>query len=295
MADEDTKFEEFERLVQDLSNVKAKLLKLEERKNTVRESVYEKVKVDYEAKLKEVEKEIEDNRNYIEKAFNSCRSEIEDLVNKRNGIEEEIEELSLRHYLGEFDEEEYERLQQEKKDLLANLREELENSGTKIDFLKGFLPESLLETLPKEAMAISHEEATAESVEISEESVEAPVESVEAPPESEEVTKQKAPEGVSTEETVAETGEPPTEEVAEAEEGPEEQPAEMLSEEEAEKLIEEKIYPAEETADILKQPELAPEAKEKEGVECPKCGMINEPDSWYCEKCGTQLLEEKTG
>jgi len=82
---------------------------------------------------------------------------------------------------------------------------------------------------------------------------------------------------------------------AEVEEEPEVGSGEMLSREEAEAIIEDRIYPAEETSDIMKQPELAPEAKEKEGVECPKCGLRNEPDSWYCEKCGAQLLEEGAG
>ncbi len=28
----------------------------------------------------------------------------------------------------------------------------------------------------------------------------------------------------------------------------------------------------------------------EEGVACPKCGHINTPDSWYCEKCGAEIL-----
>jgi ribosomal protein L40E len=31
--------------------------------------------------------------------------------------------------------------------------------------------------------------------------------------------------------------------------------------------------------------------KEKEeGISCPKCGYTNPPDSWYCEKCGAEIL-----
>ncbi len=31
--------------------------------------------------------------------------------------------------------------------------------------------------------------------------------------------------------------------------------------------------------------------KEKEeGIACPKCGFLNPPDSWYCEKCGAEIL-----
>lgn len=39
--------------------------------------------------------------------------------------------------------------------------------------------------------------------------------------------------------------------------------------------------------------EPAPQADtvpEEKGVACPKCGHINTPDSWYCEKCGAEIL-----
>jgi ribosomal protein L40E len=38
-----------------------------------------------------------------------------------------------------------------------------------------------------------------------------------------------------------------------------------------------------------KKEELKKEKKE-EGIACPKCGFINPPDSWYCEKCGAEIL-----
>lgn len=31
-------------------------------------------------------------------------------------------------------------------------------------------------------------------------------------------------------------------------------------------------------------------AEEEKGVACPKCNHINTPDSWYCEKCGAEIL-----
>lgn len=32
--------------------------------------------------------------------------------------------------------------------------------------------------------------------------------------------------------------------------------------------------------------------KEKEkNISCPKCGHLNAPDSWYCEKCGAEILD----
>ncbi len=35
----------------------------------------------------------------------------------------------------------------------------------------------------------------------------------------------------------------------------------------------------------------APSKENKEeGIACPKCGFQNPPDSWYCEKCGAEIL-----
>ncbi len=70
-----------------------------------------------------------------------------------------------------------------------------------------------------------------------------------------------------------------------------------------EHILEEKV-PEEVTLDELLPEEEAvkpePEVEEKEvkakkpasekGVACPKCGYINTPDSWYCEKCGAEIL-----
>lgn len=50
------------------------------------------------------------------------------------------------------------------------------------------------------------------------------------------------------------------------------------------------------------KPELPPDAASREqpgepkkertkGVVCPKCGIVNAPDSWYCEKCGAEILD----
>jgi len=346
MAGEDTKFEKFRELINELSDIKAKMLKLEERRNTVRQSVFEKVKGDYEAKLQEVENEIENRRVYIEDTFNSCISEVEDLVNKRNSVEEELEELSLRDYLGEFEEEEHARLCQEKKDQLNDLVQKLEDSTKRISFLKEFLPESMRETIPTPAVSVTHEESPAETVEAGAEpdesrpepvemttesageadeieevtaayeekpgqsgeargaSPEALLESVETGEESaapsaewEEPPEEKSREEELPVEMVARgTHESPGEETAtEVEEEAAEESVEMLSPEEADDIIEEKISPADTGSEILKQPELGPDAHEREGVECPKCGMMNEPDSWYCEKCGAELLAEGTG
>ena len=53
---------------------------------------------------------------------------------------------------------------------------------------------------------------------------------------------------------------------------------ELLSEEEAVK------------PDITEEGAAEPKAAEDKGVTCPKCGHVNTADSWYCEKCGAEIL-----
>ena len=53
---------------------------------------------------------------------------------------------------------------------------------------------------------------------------------------------------------------------------------ELLSEEEAVK------------PDITEEGATQPDAEGDKGVKCSKCGHINTADSWYCEKCGAEIL-----
>ncbi len=61
---------------------------------------------------------------------------------------------------------------------------------------------------------------------------------------------------------------------------PEEEVAleELLSEEEALK------------PDVAAEGEQAQKVEQEKGVACPKCNHINTADSWYCEKCGAEIL-----
>jgi len=69
-----------------------------------------------------------------------------------------------------------------------------------------------------------------------------------------------------------------------------------------EHILEEKL-PEEEVAleellseeDAVKPDAIADSSKEsgvaeEKGVSCPKCGHVNTADSWYCEKCGAEIL-----
>jgi hypothetical protein len=100
--------------------------------------------------------------------------------------------------------------------------------------------------------------------------------------------------------------EPPPEPVPEPEPEPKAEPEKPVAEESQlkidEHILEEKL-PEEEVAleELLSeeeavQPDVAvespakAEAEQDKGVACPKCGHLNTADSWYCEKCGAEIL-----
>jgi hypothetical protein len=53
---------------------------------------------------------------------------------------------------------------------------------------------------------------------------------------------------------------------------------ELLSEEEA-------VNP-----ELVEESPTKPKTEQDKGVTCPKCGHVNTADSWYCEKCGAEIL-----
>jgi chromosome segregation ATPase len=47
----------------------------------------------------------------------------------------------------------------------------------------------------------------------------------------------------------------------------------------------------EEEPTVSKKPPSKPGTEPEKSVACPKCGALNAPDSWYCEKCGAEILD----
>ncbi|UCC12644.1 MAG: hypothetical protein JSW02_03695 [candidate division WOR-3 bacterium] len=55
---------------------------------------------------------------------------------------------------------------------------------------------------------------------------------------------------------------------------------------------EEAVKPeAEEEQAVPEPPPSTPGTEPEKSVACPKCGAMNAPDSWYCEKCGAEILD----
>jgi len=102
------------------------LAKLNELRETVRPEVYEKVRGDYEERLRAQETELAAHRSDMEAALAERRARVLQLEADRDERAAELEEAELRFAVGEFKEGEYEKRKEQHDRTLAQLDAELE-------------------------------------------------------------------------------------------------------------------------------------------------------------------------
>lgn len=292
----------------------AKLNKIEEKKTSVSEKVFTKVKLEYEEKLKELEQKMAGHVDLIKKELKSLKHEETKLAKQQDDLKFTIEEIDLRYSIGEYDEESYKKLNEENSKKLNTLKTQLESVRNRKQRFQDIIEIKSIEEAIEETP-----EVPAEAVETA---PEVPLEEVEASPEAEvpaeealeeilETPPEAAPEETSIEMVLKEEtataesdeAEPAVEEIAAAEpqiEIEEHLLEETLSEEaemKLDELLTEDKTPtpeAEATTEDTEEQTAGEEAKtgeEGKNVACPKCGHMNAPDSWYCEKCGAEVLD----
>ena len=251
------KWQELRQLEAQRSDLITKLAKIEEKKEMVSKEVYGKVKHEYEEKLKNIDIKMGVHKDLIEEELTNINEQESKILSEEKEINMQIEEIELRYSIGEYDEESYISLGDEKKDTRSKARDVLENLRKRKKWLEDFVQNKDIE------------ETTAP---------EPPAETPTQPP-IEPVIAEKEPEKADTEIQI--------EEHILEEKLPEEETKldELLVEEEAVKQ------------DIVEEPKVeegpeAQSAKEKDkDAPCPKCGHLNALDSWYCEKCGAEILD----
>ena len=65
----------------------------------------------------------------------------------------------------------------------------------------------------------------------------------------------------------------------------------ILSEGDAIKEETSKLEGFPEDSGEMEEEAVVEESDDSEGLQCPKCNFLNSKDSWYCEKCGAELLQ----
>jgi len=308
--------EGFEELVKKRQDLGDKLKKLEKKKETAKEKIYLKVKTDYEKRLEDINRAIKEQASFAEERVSKLQEEEEVLKEKRESYADRVAELKLRFELGEFEEAEYDDILEGEEKKLGEIDKSLDNIKDEIVSMEGLIKEK-----KKEKLEVAEE---VKAKEIDEEVTE------EKLPEAAEVEKEKAEEKEEEErvnvqekefvEAFASVDEEKAEETKIAESIEEsiddllkesetsKEPAETVEEESiASEIIPEGEAVKEETSKLEgfaeDKGELATEEEEEdsekaeeeeaevEGLKCLKCGFVNSKDSWYCEKCGSELLQ----
>ena len=280
----DDKWQELRQLETQRTGLITKLGKIEEKKEMVSNEVYEKVKGEYEEKLRHIDANMNEHIDLIKEELVSIQGEETKLQEEEKNTDLQIEEIELRYSIGEYDEASYTEQSEEKKDALGTTRTNLENLRKRKQWLEDF-------TQIKDIEQTIEHETPAEP---------APVEPKPEQSEPEQPKpEQPEPEQPEPEQSEPEQPEPeqPEPEQPEAEIQIEEHILEKISPEEGTKLdellVEEDAVKQEVIEEVKTEQESpAQPAEEKEkSTPCPKCGHLNALDSWYCEKCGAEVLD----
>lgn len=285
--------EDLKGIVDQRSSLQQKLTRMEELKDSVKPEIYEKIRFDYQNQLDGINNKLRTSQEFIQVELQEYQEQREKILKKKSALEDELEETTFRHTIGEFSQETFDVMKAKKQRELDESENKLQELETKIKSLQEMMGKEVPEKLPlEETPEKPPQEKIPENLPEEEdiglelgaleelgEKIEALGEGEKEEPPKEEAKEKAADIGkISLDEILWDEGK--LEQKSEsAEGGPAPVPEEIPTLEEVEK-------PKDEVSleESIK--------KEGEGLICPKCKTVNQSDNWYCEKCGTELLVE---
>jgi pSer/pThr/pTyr-binding forkhead associated (FHA) protein len=123
-------FEEATAIKDKLRLIEGRLQKMEEHRNEVSDSVYLKVKTDYEVQMDEVRDQFSEKSREIEAELRNLYSAQAEQENSLSGHQEILEEAKFRHKLGEFNDKKF-------KDLETQQNKDIKKYNDLLDIIKG--------------------------------------------------------------------------------------------------------------------------------------------------------------
>jgi len=248
----------FEEILSKINEIKNMLSNVEKQKTNVSDDVYNKVKKDYQSRLKDLSDSLGEKTSEV-------KSKLKEIVERKNKFKKkmevlstELEELNLRHTVGEIDESTY--------NSKKSIGEE-EKTIVKEELLKIISSEKDFQTLLAQ---------TGEQVDIkSDEEVLRPpplfdnIETEDDNMESDMTIKKKKVSLLDDE----------TENIGNFDDTFND----VFQPEKEQKTVEEEI-------DETETKETKDENDKRTTIKCSKCGNDNQPDAWYCESCGAPLF-----
>ncbi|MGH7497788.1 MAG: hypothetical protein ACREL3_02940 [Gemmatimonadales bacterium] len=258
-------------------------------------AVRQRVRADYDGRLKNVIEELRSHSATISEELERHRSTQAGLDRERRQAEEELAEAEVRHAVGEYTEDEWRRINDESQANLGRLRQELDTVGGEISRLAEV--QALIAAAPRRAEPppppppVAHK---ADVVEAAPQLIEEPELAIEhdTPPPS-----PAAPPPAASRPTPTPRREPAP---AAAPPGDELAFLKSVSEEERKPAQRRPSNPggghsasrAVETSASPSQGGAAGKTATPTGaktLKCGECGTLNRPTEWYCERCGGEL------
>jgi hypothetical protein len=254
--------------------------------------VRQKVRADYESRLRGVIDRLRGHAATIAEELERHQASRSDLDGRHRDAEEELAEAEVRYAVGEFTEDEWSRIREESEHRLSGLRQELQNVGSEITRLAEV--QSLISAAPRKAEPAPAAQAAPPSPPPpKEEMIERsppppppppPAEPAPAPPAAQRMPKPPRPQAEPASAAPAESDELAfLKSVAEEERKPatsrRSNPG-AASPVQASRAVEAPTAPSSSKAGA---PGVAKTLK------CGECGTLNRPTEWYCERCGAEL------
>jgi hypothetical protein len=124
-----------EELLQQRAKFEDWLAKLDESQKLATEAVRERVRMDYEKRLTTVVDELRGHADAVADQLAELRNTQSDLTSKQEASEEALAEAELRHAVGEYTEDEWEKLSAESSEALDEVKQQLGQVNEEIDRL----------------------------------------------------------------------------------------------------------------------------------------------------------------
>jgi outer membrane biosynthesis protein TonB len=251
-------------------------------------SVRERVRGDYETRLKGVIEQLRGHSTTISEELERHRKTQSGLDHEKRTVEEELAEAEVRHAVGEYSEEEWNRLAQESNDRLTRLRGELSGVGHEIARLAEV--QGLISAAPKRVEPPPPPPATVAPPREPEPEPE-PVHLADSTPAP--AAARPAPRPPAREPEITHGPPPPADEMAflksvAAEDDKKPAPSSAPSSRRSNPGAASPGRSAE-TATTQAPPAKPGAAGVAKTLKCGECGTLNRPTEWYCERCGAEL------
>jgi hypothetical protein len=276
-----------EALLQQRAQYEQWLVRLDSAADKAPPAVRQRVRTDYEGRLKGVIEELRGHAATIGEELERHRATQAQLDRERRQAEEELAEAEVRHTVGEFAEDEWRRINEESQSNLNRLRQELDTVGGEISRLSEV--QSLISATPKrQEPAPAPTQAAPKPEPVQTEEPELEIDHRTPPPTA-------APAPTAARPTPTPRREPPPV----APQGDELAFLKSVSEEERRPSSRRASNPGGGSAGHTASRAVetaAPAAAGKTAtptgaktLKCGECGTLNRPTEWYCERCGAEL------